>query len=911
MKNVLNIVFGGPRNVTTAPLWQYDTGQVAKFYGVDLPANYEVHFSNSSVGGTAVTRFGNQNGVEIPDSVLTSGEPVYVWLYLHEGVYDGETEYSAVIPVKSRPARDGSDPTPEEADAIAQALEALSEATGETYGAAALATAAASTATAAAESASDAADSATTASAAANTAAGYANAQGSYANGRGTFAQGQGDYAKAQGDYAKGQGEYAKDQGDYAKEQGDAATTAAATATAAAALADEKAAYAQGRGDYANQLGQYASAKGAEATLAATAANSAATTATTAATTATNAAQNANESAAAATGAAQNANDAAEAAEQAIADIAGTLALKADIDGTYDELTAGNAKQLVSTVFATDKASYLFRTSGGSIDIGDRENDTLVGGTVAWNQLIGGVRTNATVNGLTFVNNYPSLSISGTSTTSSNYTITSSFNVPEGHWMLGFAGVKRTNEYGLIIYGMMPPLGKDGLVFKSQAAIKSLNLRIVENAEIALTIKPMLFDLTQMFGSTIADYIYSLEQSNAGAGVAWFRKLFPNDYYPYNPGELLSVNTTAHKTVGFNAWDEEWEVGSISAVTGENQEANNCIRSTNYIRLIPGKEYYFKGSFGNGVMWYDANKQFAGATLNALNNVLTIPDGVHYCRFVLDNSYGTTYNHDICVNLSWDGERDGAYARYEEHTYPLDGDLTLRGIPKLDENNNLYYDGDTYEPDGTVTRRYGVVDMGTLNWGIFNSGLHLFYAKPANIAIPSTIEDRLTGFVCSKYPADAVVSIGSEMTDKTCKRNNSSSYPFIVRDSSYSDAAAFKAAMSGMMLVYNLSEQTEETADPFADPQIVDDFGTEEYTDERTVPIPVGHTTKYQPNLRAKLEMAPNSPGGDGDYIVRQVNGINTYVPVENELPAAPAEYGTYTLTVTVTDGVATYSWEA
>lgn len=165
MKNVLNIVFGGSRNVTTAPLWQYDTGQVAKFYGVDLPANYEVHFSNSSVGGTAVTRYGDENGVEIPDSVLTSGEPVYVWLYLHEGVYDGETEYSAVIPVNSRPARDGSDPTPEEADAIAQALEALSEATDETYGAAALATAAADAANTAADAANTAADEATAAAA--------------------------------------------------------------------------------------------------------------------------------------------------------------------------------------------------------------------------------------------------------------------------------------------------------------------------------------------------------------------------------------------------------------------------------------------------------------------------------------------------------------------------------------------------------------------------------------------------------------------------------------------------------------------------------------------------------------------------------------------------------------------------
>ena len=52
----------------------------------------------------------------------------------------------------------------------------------------------------------------------------------------------------------------------------------------------------------------------------------------------------------------------------------------------------------------------------------------------------------------------------------------------------------------------------------------------------------MLFDLTQMFGSTIADYIYSLEQANAGAGVAYFRSLFPKPYYDYNAGELLSVS---------------------------------------------------------------------------------------------------------------------------------------------------------------------------------------------------------------------------------------------------------------------------------------------------------------------------------------------------------------------------------
>lgn len=56
------------------------------------------------------------------------------------------------------------------------------------------------------------------------------------------------------------------------------------------------------------------------------------------------------------------------------------------------------------------------------------------------------------------------------------------------------------------------------------------------------TIQPIIIDLTQLFGSTVADYIYSLEQATAGAGVAYFRNLFPHDYYPYNAGEITTVS---------------------------------------------------------------------------------------------------------------------------------------------------------------------------------------------------------------------------------------------------------------------------------------------------------------------------------------------------------------------------------
>ena len=118
-----------------------------------------------------------------------------------------------------------------------------------------------------------------------------------------------------------------------------------------------------------------------------------------------------------------------------------------------------------------------------------------------------------------------------------------------------------------------------------------------------------------------------------------------------------------------------------------------------------------------------------------------------------------------------------------------------------------------------------------------------------------------------------------------------------------------QTALSGIPLVYELATPTTETAESYNRTQICDDFGTEEFISDSIVPV--GHETKYANNLRAKLEMAPNSPDGDGDYIVRQTNGENTYVLLEKELPTAPSTDGSYVLKCTVSGGTATYTWES
>jgi hypothetical protein len=76
-------------------------------------------------------------------------------------------------------------------------------------------------------------------------------------------------------------------------------------------------------------------------------------------------------------------------------------------------------------------------------------------------------------------------------------------------------------------------------------------------------------------------------------------------------------------------------------------------------------------------------------------------------------------------------------------------------------------------------------------------------------------------------------------------------------DNAYSSAAAFKAAMSGVNMVYELATPTVETATPYDALQICDPLGTEEYV--TTGICPVGHVTQYPENQVAKLDGLPSN----------------------------------------------------
>ncbi len=552
--------------------------------------------------------------------------------------------------------------------------------------------------------------------------------------------------------------------------------------------------------------------------------------------------------------------------------------LKTAIEQLEDPVTgsfnAGIARKIISDQYVTDKAPYVFRKAFDA----DFLEDKITGGTIVWNQ-----------QGNT--SNFPStgdkgngVSVTSVDTTTGTIVVTvatggataavpvliNSATLPQNHvlFLRGTQSGDGTSKYGMNLFynssgrGMWDygsgVLGKPSIGDVNQIGIMFFNGCPAGT----YTFRPQLFDLTAMFGSTIADYIYGLEQATAGSGLAWLKAhgFFTNAYYAYNAGTLESVQTSARKVVGFNQWDEQWEVGSIDLTTGENTASTGTIRSKNYIRLIPGKSYYvLKSGLNVGFRKYGANKEYLGyisANTTDINGI--IGDDVHYIRFITNST--TVYNPSIapiCINIS-DSSLNGTYKPYESKTYPLDSDLVLRGIPKLDANNNLYYDGDVYEADGTVTRRYGIVDLGSLTWTAEGSGL---FRSMQNTIVNSMVYGG--NMICAKYLSNGNTS-PSTMADKEIAVTNSQALPILrINDSGHSsdDGNTFKTAVTGTYLVYELLTPTTAEADPFATGQLCYPDGTEEYVDAgvtattptRDVSIPVGGGRKYYKDFRREV----------------------------------------------------------
>ena len=391
--------------------------------------------------------------------------------------------------------------------------------------------------------------------------------------------------------------------------------------------------------------------------------------------------------------------------------------------------------------------------------------------------------------------------------------------------------------------------GTDYKFFSPTESFTSTQMQIAQTVTVGValsyTLRPVIYDLTQMFGA--GNEPTTIEEFNAR------KPLGVTD--AYNEGELISTTADELKSVGFNAWDEEWENGLLTS--SGDMVYPSAIRSKNYIEVIPQATYIFgcPNKTGNGIAFYDTEKKIIGKLVpTEPNTAFTTPAECRYMRFDVSSSYGNTYNHDICIHLVHTGTRNGQYEPYKEYRLPL----PIKDIKDKDGNqlfpNGLLSAGTAYD-EITATKaikRIGVVDMGTLTWNMDDT--YESFNLVSNVrnygfraAFNSATKANLTNPI---YPVSTIGG-SDKNTDKTIKLYDVAGLR--VKDTSYTSAATFKAAMSGVMLYYELAEPIEVDIEEWDRRYEVSDFGTEEVISD-TPTTPLKADIIYEYNAKGRIE---------------------------------------------------------
>lgn len=549
MKNIVAATFQpGYTTAKVLGLWQYDYGQILRIQGLELPDAVEIHFSLQEKGGESERQVGlTRDGVTevaVPNSYLENAGTsrdysIYAFLYISDGK-SGNTEYKITMYVQSRPEpKDPGTPENPKDDPFGKTIEAVNKAMESTKASAEVA---ADSAKSASESATQAEKSAVQSREAVEAAA---------------------ISEKAAATSATAAAESERHAGESATTAQTAADQAAKSATVAAESATT------------------ATQQATNAAQSATAAGDSASAAKTSETAAEEAAQTAQE----------QAEKIVESAEQIEKNKTGVAALeekKADkttLAVTERKLDAlWKLNQGISYQFEEDSESAYQKEVPTGAKLASVKN--IGGKTIVWNQIDEGLQKYMSVYGtISLENDIIKYTVEKVSASNAQrIDIFMKFIVNHIYLFSCYARQNQENENAIIslcIYdgGLKEIIGygdehklstnmsKHAWIVKSSGtSVTKSDLRYGLYAKSGGSVgdsyefeKPQIFDLTKMFGS-----------GNEPSTVEEFEAMFPEDYYSYNEGELLSAGVNEIVEHGRNLIDARKVVSKTSDVNFEN-----------------------------------------------------------------------------------------------------------------------------------------------------------------------------------------------------------------------------------------------------------------------------------------------------------------------------------------------------
>lgn len=428
-----------------------------------------------------------------------------------------------------------------------------------------------------------------------------------------------------------------------------------------------------------------------------------------------------------------------------------------------------------------------------------------VGGrSIVWNQLVKPVPAVVTGAGVkaTFSDD-GIITLNGTATTTGSAVSVQPVKNQKGH------------KYLMIANPLSGVYGKDQLQFSSQSygqdstghgtiiTNESSNekwyytLYVYEGVTYDnVKLQPQIFDLTAMFGS-----------GNEPSTVEEFEKMFPADYYPYNAGEIISAGTEEIVEQGANLY---YGTDMLKVGSDDYEYIANSYRCKS-IKLKPNTTYTLSFNSDktseiillmNVTTVVNAGQYFDFRKASHTQTYTTGDDGCLYVGVYAGN--GNVASADVVKRLSEckimisEGDTPTAYAPYHSNVYQIPE--AIRNLPGYGWSAGTARNYVDYE-----NKRYvqcvGSVDLGTLDWtsrlSTVDNSIYVFISNDLNA------NNRGNSGLCSRY--DLVTSNIDATIVKKDKffYYNPLNIAFI--DKSYTDAAAFKQAMQGVILYYELA----------------------------------------------------------------------------------------------------------
>lgn len=892
MEKVLIADFSSDKDrVTVRGLWQFDRGVKLKVIGINVADVNRVDFApviaSEAVPVVVVPDEDGTFTVSIPGAATKSPYDVTAYIYVDTAEY-GYTVKAVSMPVILRPeagkpgeeekpdpfgevvekvsgyakeARDSARAAAESEKAASESAtqaEKAKEASRESAEKAAESKeAAATSATAATESASQARESDTAARSAADEATESATAaaesetaaaklsqsaerSATNASGSAESASRSAETAKTAADAASKSGSAAQQAVRSAAESASTASTAAQTATTAAGKASESA-------TTANQSAENA---GQKATAAETAASSAAESATEAgksATAAGDSAGTAKASETAAEEAAQTAQEQAgkikDSAEQIEKNKSGVAALE---EGKADKTTLAvterkldalwKLNQGVSYQFEEDSTEAYHKTVPSGAKLASVKR--IGGKTIVWNQLIENPENEKTL-ACNDVDNYVVY----------GWYDLKGYKAIIGHtYLVSFeCYMERTDTYFGVGVGNYFGCGKLNNNSNTWSKIKKIvttrsldysNIfyifynaapRVMEIGEEVKTRNVNVFDLTKMFGS-----------GNEPSTMEEFEAMFPDDYYSYNPGELLSACVSEVVEQGKNLLD-------VSNITDVDVDGKGSIRQGVIIPVVKGT--------------------YKTSALKAENNI--------FVKRVVGNNYATpadlsskevslTFDTNGSIYIyATDGKIEGVqvekgsvvtqYSPYHKNTYPV-----LEAVRQLPgygwsvggARNEVAYENKQYIQRVGRTEFNG--DEQWYSWGYTVDGAQglLVYVDSAKVP---TNNNNNNNILTSKYTVMEYtkVYIGDEGVGLGVYENRPA---LLIRDSNYTNVTDWKHHLKeeNLTAYYELAEPivtdiSDLIGDTFQEPFEVEAGGMLTFRNSHGdgFQIPVPNTEEY------------------------------------------------------------------